>query len=393
MSTSVLFSPSIPCSGCAALTFLLLSPLMSAGAPASSSSGVRLNQIQVIGTHNSYHQRAHKSLHELIAKRAPDEVRGLDYTHRPLSEQFSRLGIRQIELDCFADPQGGLYSDPRGVKWAADAGLAPVPNHDPQGRLRQPGFKVMHVQDIDYLSSVLTLVEGLKQVRDWSAKHPGHVPIFILLELKEDAPAQELTQPLPFGERELAALEAEILSVFSREKIVKPDDVRGNESNSPEALRKRGWPTLDSVRGKVMFGMDNTGAVRDLYLHGHPALEGRLLFVSVPPTNPAAAWMKENDPVEGFARIQELVKAGFLVRTRADSDTAEARANDNRRRDQALASGAQFISTDYPEPNRLFSPYCVRFEGAIVARMNPVNGSRALQGVDLEKWQSKPLKH
>jgi len=67
--------------------------------------------------------------------------------------------------------------------------------------------------------------------------------------------------------------------------------------------------------------------------------------------------MKENDPVEGFARIQELVKAGFLVRTRADSDTAEARANDTRSRDQALASGAQFISTDYPEPNRLFSPY------------------------------------
>jgi len=77
----------------------------------------------------------------------------------------------------------------------------------------------------------------------------------------------------------------------------------------------------------------------------------------------------------------------ILVRTRADSDTAEARANDTRSRDQALASGAQFISTDYPEPNRLFSPYCVRFEGAIVARMNPVN-EVALQGVDLEKRQS-----
>jgi hypothetical protein len=236
------------------------------------------------------------------------------------------------------------------------------------------------------------LVEGLKQVRDWSAKHPGHVPIFILLELKEDAPAPELTQPLPFGEPELAALEAEILSVFSREKIIKPDDVRGQETSLPEALRKRGWPALDSVRGMVMFGMDNTGTVRDLYLKGHPALEGRLLFVSVPPTNPAAAWMKENDPVEGFVRIQALVKAGVLVRTRADSDTAEARANDTHRRDQALASGAQFISTDYPEPNRAFSPYSVQFKGGAVARANPVNGSTALQGVDLEKRQLEPLK-
>jgi len=380
-----------PYSCCAALTFLLVSPLVSLCAPSLSSSGVRLNQIQVIGTHNSYHQRAHKSLYELAARRAPDEVRGLDYSHPPLPEQFSRLGIRQIELDCFADPQGGLYSEPRGVKWAADAGLSPVPNHDPQHRLRKPGFKVMHIQDIDYLSSVLTLVEGLMQVRDWSAKHPGHVPVFILLELKEDAPAPELTQPLAFGEPELVALEAEILSVFPREKIITPDDVRGQETSLPEALRKRGWPALDSVRGMVMFGMDNTGTVRDLYLKGHPALEGRLLFVSVPPTNPAAAWMKENDPVEGFARIQALVKAGFLVRTRADSDTAEARANDTHRRDQALASGAQFISTDYPEPNRAFSPYSVQFKGGIVARANPVNGSTALQGVDLEKRQLEPL--
>jgi len=43
---------------------------------------------------------------------------------------------------------------------------------------------------------------------------------------------------LPFGEQELASLEAEILSAFSREKIVKPDDVRGNESNLPEGFAK-----------------------------------------------------------------------------------------------------------------------------------------------------------
>jgi hypothetical protein len=302
-----------------------------------------------------------------------------------LSEQFSRLGIRQIELDCFADPQGGRFAEPRGVKWAADANLKPVPTNDPQGRLRRPGFKVMHVQDIDYESSVLTLVEGLREVRDWSTQHPWHVPIFILLELKEDAPSPEFTQALPFGEQELAALESAIRFVFPSRQILKPDDVRGTEASLPDALRKHGWPTLDSVRGKVMFGMDNGGAVRDLYLKGHPALEGRLLFVSVPPTNRAAAWMKENDPVEGFERIQQWVKAGFMVRTRADSDTIEARTNDTRRRDKALATGAQFISTDYPEPNREFSPYAVRFEHKAVARINPVNGNAALQGVDLER--------
>jgi len=213
------------------------------------------------------------------------------------------------------------------------------------------------------------------------------VPIFILLELKEDRESPDLTQPLPFGTKELAALEAEILSVIPRTKILAPDDIRHGEHSLPEALRKHGWPQLDSVRGKILFGMDNEGAVRDRYLQGHPALEGRLLFVSVSVTNPAAAWMKMNDPVRDFDQIQSLVKAGFLVRTRADADTEQSRKNDPTQRDKAFASGAQFISTDYREPNRSFSSYSVHFGDDIVARINPVNGDPSLQGIDLDGVQ------
>ena len=371
-------------SGWGSLLLLLAAALLSGCVTKSPFAGVRLNEVQVIGTHNSYHLRAHDSLLALIAKVNPATAQELDYSHRPLPEQFSWLGIRQIELDIYADPQGGLFAEPRGVKRAAEAGLPSVPNHDPEGKLRRPGFKVLHVPDVDFASSALTLVDALRQVRDWSAQHPSHFPIFIMLEPKVDSEGPELTQPAPFGTPELAALEAEILSVLPRERILKPDDVRGTEATLPDALRKHGWPRLDSVRGKVMFAMDNEGAVRDLYLKGHPALEGRLIFVSVPPANPAAAWMKQNDPVGDFARIQALVKGGFLVRTMADGGTAEARKNETRRRDQALASGAQFISTDYPEPNPAFSPYRVQFEGGIVVRANPVNGDAELRGIDLE---------
>jgi len=346
---------------------------------------VRINQVTVVGTHNSYHLRAHPSLLKLVGQRSPETAQGLDYSHRPLPEQLSRLGIRQIELDCFADPKGGLYANPRGPKQVAALGLPPVPNHDPTERLRAPGFKVMHVQDVDYFSSVLTLVEGLQQVRAWSERHPRHFPIFILLELKEDQPDPALTRPMPFGEAELDALEAEILSVLPREKVLTPDDVRGRAATLPVALRQHGWPTLKVARGKIIFGLDNEGPVRDLYLQRHPALAGRLAFVSVPPSHPAAAWMKDNDAVEDFDRIQGLVKAGFLVRTRADADTVEARTNDTRRRDKALTSGAQFISTDYPEANPAFSAYAVRFDDGVVVRTNPVNGDPSLRGVDLEK--------
>lgn len=372
------------------LRLLLVLPLClwaSGCATSSPRSSVRLNQIQVIGSHNSYHTRAHDSLRTLLTRRNPEAASSLDYSHTPLPDQFSRLGIRQIELDCLADPQGGLYARPKGIQWAASAGLPPVPNQDPEGKLLRPGFKVMHVPDIDYMSTVLTLSDGLKQVLDWSEHNPGHVPIFILLELKEDGESPDLTQPLPFGQKELAALEAEILAIIPRQKILTPDDVRRGERSLPDALRKHGWPKLDSVRGKIIFGLDNEGAVRDRYLQDHPALQGRLLFVSVPATNPAAAWMKLNDPIRDFDQIQRLVKAGFLVRTRADADTEQSRKNDPTQRDKAFASGAQFISTDYREPNRSFSPYSVCFEEDIVARINPVNGSPSLRGIDLDAVQ------
>ena len=364
------------------LTFLLaLFVLTGCTTPADR---VRINQAQVIGAHNSYHLRSPESLRKLVAKFAPDLAQELDYNHRPLAEQFSRLGIRQIELDCFADPEGGLYANPRGPKAAVALGLPPVPDHDPEHRLRAPGFKVMHVQDVDYFSSVLTLKEGLQQVRAWSKEHPRHFTIFILLEPKEDQIVPQLTRPVPFGERELNALDAEILSVFPRQQILAPDDVRGKEASLPEALRKHGWPTLKAARGKVMFGLCNLSSVRDLYLKGHPALAGRLIFVSVPATHPAAAWMMEDGAVRDFDQIKNLVKDGFLVRTRADTHIAEARTNDTQRRDHALASGAQFISTDYPEPNPALSAYAVRFEKGIVVRINPVNGDPSLRGMDLE---------
>ena len=95
--------------------------------------------------------------------------------------------------------------------------------------------------------------------------------------------------------------------------------------------------------------MDNEGDYRTTYLAGHPSLRGRELFTSSAPGQPDAAFVRENDPTgSGFTRIQDEVRAGYLVRTRADADTVQARTGDITMRDAALASGAQMVSTDYP---------------------------------------------
>lgn len=350
----------------------------------AASDEIRLNQIQVIGSHNSYHIAPHPTVLSLIGTPKRSTAEGLDYSHRPFAEQFSDLGIRQIELDVFADPKGGHFADPSARKVLKGLGKDPGPDPDADGRLRRPGLKVLHVQDVDYRTTAPTFVDALTQVRTWSRAHPRHVPILILVELKDEAIAVLPTRPLPIGKAEVDAVDAEILSVFQRSEILTPDDVRGTASTLPEAIHGRGWPTLDSVRGKVMFALDNEGAPRDHYLEGHPALEGRLLFVSVAPNHPAAAWMKMNESIEDFDRIQALVRDGFLVRTRADVNTVEARKNDPTRRDKAFASGAQFVSTDYPEPRLEFSPYQVRFPGGVAARPNPLSGPANPSVTDLE---------
>ncbi len=121
-----------------------------------------------------------------------------------------------------------------------------------------------------------------------------------------------------------------------------------------------------------MVALDNEDAIRDRYLDGHPALRDRLLFASVPEHDPAAAWFKVNDAPRDFARIQRLVQAGYVVRTRADTSPDDARENNTERRDRALASGAHWISTDYPEPRAGWSDYQVRWEDGGEFRRNPV---------------------
>ena len=52
--------------------------------------------------------------------------------------------------------------------------------------MAKPGFKVMHVQDIDFRSSCLTFVDCLRVIKAWSDAHPDHSPILITLNAKDD---------------------------------------------------------------------------------------------------------------------------------------------------------------------------------------------------------------
>ncbi|MFO0011941.1 MAG: phosphatidylinositol-specific phospholipase C1-like protein [Planctomycetota bacterium] len=333
---------------------------------------LRLNQIQVIGTHNSYHLAPTPKVMELIAISGAETARGIDYTHPPLPSQFSELGIRQIELDLFADPHGGRYSSP-GV-WK----LLGAPVEDERMKfdfaevMQRPGFKVIHAPGFDYATHVPTLEGALQQVVRWSESHPDHLPILVLLELKDSAPPLSGVKPHPFDASSLDELDRVVLSTVPEQRRWIPDTIRGKHTTLRDAVMREGWPTLMESRGKILFALDNTNGLRDLYLKDHPGLEGRAMFASVAADHPAAAWMKINNPIGDFDRIQSAVKQGFLVRTRADADTRQARSGDTKMRDAAMASGAQFISTDYPVRDDRFTDYQVQWPDRAVYRRNPV---------------------
>jgi Phosphoinositide phospholipase C, Ca2+-dependent len=346
-------------------------PAVAVGYGAANDS-LKMNQIQVIGTHNSYHAGLSAGEAELMKQKNPKLYQALDYRHRPLDLQLSS-GVRQIELDIYADSEGGRYARPLGPNTVAAAGLEKDPDFDPHGLMSKPGFKVMHVQDIDYRSTCQPLVACLKIVRQWSRAHPHHLPVYILLETKQtDLPPQYHAQTTEkYTSATFDALDAEIRAVFPANEMITPDQVRGTYETLEQAVLSNNWPTLATARGKVVFLMDQRN-VGPLYLDGHPSLAGRIIFTNAEPGQPDCAFTEENDGAKDA--IAALVRKGYLVRTRTDADTKQGRTNDMARREEALASGAQILSTDYPasEPAE-WSGYSVSFAHGAVARCNPVN--------------------
>jgi hypothetical protein len=342
---------------------------------------LRLNQAQVLGSHNSYHVQPREPLFSAILALTPPVAQAWEYTHLPLDQQFATQGVRQIEIDVFADPSGGLYDDRAGPRLLTGNGASGIP------ALSEPGFKVFHVQDLDFESTCWTLVECLTTVRGWSEANPGHFPLMILIEAKDDPIDAPIETVLPhfIGPAELDALDAEIRSVFSAAHLLTPDQVRGSFDTLEEAVLEGGWPTLAEARGRILFALDNGGQKKADYVAGHPSLRGRILFVSAEPGEPEAAFAKLNDSIGDFARIQELVSRGMIVRTRADADTQQARTGDTSTREAAIESGAQFVSTDYPVPNPAFGTgYFVEIPGGTPARCNPISAPAECTSLAIE---------
>lgn len=312
---SVLFAVGTIAAGCAAVED------DAAEAEADlTANALRMNQLQTKATHNSYHDM-----------RWWMPVTALRYDHQPLDVQLEEQDVRAFELDI---------------------------------RFKNGGFIVHHIDTLDEGSTCPNFTDCLKKLKGWSDAHPKHEPLFVQLEAKD-------TFDATVADDYEAALDRAILSVWPKERIVTPDDVKGSAASVRDAITTTGWPTLDSARGKIVFYLQSDEGRRQHYTHGDRDLDGRLTFVSAGLDKPYAAITILDDPKGHLDKIQAAVRAGLIVRTRADADVVEAIANDHSREAAAWASGAQLVSTDFPVKVSNYD-YFVTTPGGTPSRCNPL---------------------
>ena len=290
------------------------------GEPETLQEPLRLNHLQALGTHNSYHLAPSASI---LAWR---------YSHRPLDEQLE-IGVRQFELDLFRDAAAG-------------------------------DFDVYHLATIDQETNCPTLTDCLETMLVWSQAHPEHHPVVVLLEPKDTVSSEDAGEWLD-------ALESIVSATWPRELVLSPDLVAREHGSLRAGLAAEGWPTIDALRGRTLFVLHTGGVLRDELVERGP--NGPLLFPDAMGDLAAehAAFHSINDPIGRADAIAAAVELGHLVRTRADADNVEPTTNDVGRRDAALAGGAHLISTDWPEPAS--SGYVVTIPGGTPSRCNPTH--------------------
>ncbi len=300
--------------------FACASPEPTDGWPAGPLDDLlRFDDLQALGTHNSYHVKT-------------TGVPAWNYDHAPLPIQLEEQGVRQFELDVSFDPALGEH-------------------------------RVEHVPVLDAGTTCATLTECAADLWAWSRLRPAHHPLFVLVETKDAWDPAE-------GPAHLDSLEDEVLAAWPRERLVTPNDLRRDAADLRSALEDEGWPTLGELRGKALFVLHDGGERRAAFVGA--GLDGRVLFPDAM-GDVDQPWSAVHTMNEAFdPRIPEVVSLGHLVRTRCDSDTQEAIDEDTTRRDAALASGANFVSTDFPAPVD-WSSYVVDLPGGTPSRCNPVS--------------------
>ena len=240
-------------------------------------------------------------------------------------------------------------------------------------QLATPGFKVMHIPDIDVQSHCVLFSGCLNTLKAWSEANPQHFPIVVMLNVKETRSDLVLgNNPLKFTPKDYYLLD-EVIQKSLPNLLFTPDDLRKTPLSLNQTVIKFGWPSTRALAGKFIFLFDGNTQQSALYKQNRPSLKGASMFAHYDENHPEAAFMIVNNPIRDFYKIQQLVLKGFMVRTRADANLSATNSQRTMQFNAAKNSGAQVISTDFipGSPQQARFNYVVQFDEGHLVRTNP----------------------
>jgi len=330
---------------------------------------LRLNDVRVLASHNSYKKNPDPKVLKFLSKvknKIGEENNPiqLEYGHELLTTQLNDFMIRGFEFDIYYDSKGRKFEKRKINSFIF--GMKKKSNAD---GLKTPGFKVLHIADIDYETNYHTLEVALEELQSWSERNPMHCPIFINIEIKATSPADlspflrflGFKRATKFTASTFNLLDSLVTTIFAPDQLYTPIQMKKNYSSIRERINKEGWPLLSDSRGKVFIILEGDNI--DLYDNKGE----RPLFVYGDQADVNTLFLLRNDPIDNEIQINKLTDE-YIVRTRTDAGTLEARANNHERFNAALNSNAQILSTDYYKADPAIGNFVVRIGEEFILR-------------------------
>lgn len=181
-----------------------------------------LAALRLKGHHNSYHVQPPGAFWAWGINRL---VRDWHYTNPSLTEQLDG-GARHFELDIHFGANGQVLA--------------------------------YHMMALDDSTVCKCLSACLAEIRAWSDAHRSHLPIVLLLEVKEGQVWEDYRAYVHgIGRTEYGLLDATLRQAWADapDRLFTPDDLRGSYASLARAVVECGWPDATEMLGKTAVAL------------------------------------------------------------------------------------------------------------------------------------------
>lgn len=301
----------------------------------AKSQGVKINEIAVVGTHNSYQSLATapkralmKTLHVISFGKVENKA---IFEMDTFTDQLEQ-GVRNLEIDIVTVDDGDV------------------------------NFVVNHQPIIDNVSSAHDFAKALEEIAMWSDNNPNHLPIYLLIEPKGNVVSINNMKNFSVD----YALEFDkVLREKLGDKLLTPQQAMG-EYETLEAMRNAdAWPTLEQAQGKVIVLMHPCSITQE-YIDTDTSIKTQAMFPMLRPDNvdkSYASFILDNSPESALENNKTTIEEkNLMVRTRADDYPDYS----DERYDFANNCGSQIITTDYPPRTVRNNDHTYSFNGYMI---------------------------